>query len=129
VFLPRLLRPLYNPSAFHTTALTCLKSPVRKLHSFAAPTYDNLSVHVMEAARRSFHLSLSRGEAISFAPQISYLRLASSIENARKHSCQCLSIDLALHSRCFRAWSRCWLYVKLFFERVLLVCPRLLLFQ
>lgn len=67
VFLPRLLRPLYNLSAFHTTALTCLKSPMRKLHSFAAPTYDNLSVYVMEAARRSFHLSLSRGEAISFA--------------------------------------------------------------
>ncbi|EFN67650.1 hypothetical protein EAG_11683 [Camponotus floridanus] len=51
VFLPRLLRPLYNLSAFRTTALTCLKSPMRKLHSFVRSTYHNLSVHVIEPRR------------------------------------------------------------------------------
>lgn len=93
VFLPRLLRSLYNLSAFRTTALTCLKSPMRKLHSFARPTYHNLSVHVMEPRRRGFHLSLSWAK-------LSLLHLQSPFpfcllhRRARKHSCQCLSIDL-----------------------------------
>lgn len=93
VFLPRLLRPLYNLSAFRTTALTCLKSPMRKLHSFARPTYHNLSVHVIEPRRRGFHLSLSWAK-----PSLSHLPSPFSFcspHPARKHSCQCLSIDLA----------------------------------
>lgn len=94
VFLPRLLRSLYNLSAFRTTALTCLKSPMRKLHSFARPTYHNLSVHVMEPRRRGFHLSLSWAK-LSLSHLQSPFPFCLLRRRARKHSCQCLSIDLA----------------------------------
>lgn len=94
VFLPRLLHPLYNLSAFHTTALTCLKSPMRKLHLLGRPTYHNLSVHVMEPRRGGFHLSLSWTEAISFASSISFLVLPPS------STCKKTLLSVSQHRSC-----------------------------
>lgn len=95
VFLPRLLRSLYNLSAFRTTALTCLKSPTRKLHSFARPTYHNLSVHVMEPRRGEVSIYHYRERSYLFRTFNLLSSFASFIDVARKRSCQCLSIDLA----------------------------------
>jgi len=124
VFLPRFLHPLYNLSAFHTTALTCLKSPMRKLHLLTRPTYHNLSVHVMEPRRGGFHLSLSWSEAISFVSSL-FSRLASFID-VQENTLVSVSASILLRFRCSPARSCCRLYVELFFERVLLVCLRLL---
>lgn len=93
VFLPRLLRPLYNLSAFRTTALTCLKSPMRKLHSFARPTIIYRSTWWSLDGEVSIYHYRERSHLFRTFNLLS--RFASFIDVARKHSCQCPSIDLA----------------------------------
>lgn len=125
VFLSRLLHPLYNLSAFHATALTCLKSPMRKLHLLTRPTYHNLSAHVMEPRRGRFPSIIIVKRSHLFRVFNLFSRLSSFID-VQENTLVSVSASILLCFRCSRARSCCRLYVELFFERVLLVCPRLL---